>query len=83
MRLVLEYCLQFYSFLFKKGVDKMQRVQWRVTNRTRGLQHICCEESLKDLLNLGKRMLRGDLAAPCHYLDGSYKDDRAVFGNAR
>lgn len=64
-------------------MDKTERVQWRVTNSTRDLQHICCEERLKYLLNLGKRRLMGDLAATYHYLEGSYEDDRSVLGSAR
>lgn len=81
--LALEYCLQFYSSPFKKDVDKLERVQQRATNGARGLQHIGCEERLKDLLNLVKRRLRGDLIATYHYLKGNYNDDRQIHGSAR
>ena len=83
VRLALEYYHQFYSYPFKKDVDKIERAQWRPTNRTRGLQRISCEERLKDLLMLGKRRLRGDLTATYHYLKGNYKGDRPILGSAR
>lgn len=51
-------------------------------NAVRGLQNICCEKRLKDLLNLGKQRLRGRLTATCLYLEGRYRDDRPVLGRA-
>lgn len=49
------WCLQF-----EKDVDRLDRVQRRVSELVRRLKNMHCEERLKDLLCWEKKRLRGD-----------------------
>ncbi|GAB0181394.1 mitochondrial enolase superfamily member 1 [Grus japonensis] len=73
----LEYCVQFWSLLYKKDVDSLERVQRTATGMIKGLGSLPYEERLRELglFSLEKRRLKGHLTTTFQYLKADYKED--------
>jgi len=70
MRPHLEYSVQFWAALCKRGRVILETVQQKATKMIKGLDYLSYEERLREvgLFGLEKKRLRGNLTSICKYL---------------
>jgi len=72
----LEYCVQFWASHYKKHMELPKGLQKRVNKLIKGLEHLSCEERLRELGLLSLKKAEGDLINVYQYLKGRCKEDR-------
>jgi len=84
----LESCIQLWSPQHREDMDLLERAQRRATKMIQGLEHLSCEERLRELGQFSQenRRLWGDLIVAFQYVKGAYKQDGdrlfiRVYGN--
>jgi len=77
VRAHLESCIRRWSPQHRKDMELLERFQRRATKMIRGMEHLSCEDRLRELglLSLEKRRHQGDLTAAFQYLKGAYRKD--------
>ena len=81
VRAHLESCIQISSLQHTEDMDLLEQVRRRATKMIRGLEHLSCEDRLRELglFRLGKRRLQRNLRGAFQHLKGACKSWRGTF----
>jgi len=77
----LEYCIGVRGPQYTRDVEPLESVQRRAMKMIKRLEHLSCEDTLKELglSSLEKRRLQAGLIMTFLYLKGVYKHDNFFF----
>ncbi|GAB0183823.1 mitochondrial enolase superfamily member 1 [Grus japonensis] len=78
----LEYCIQLWGPQYRRDMELLEQVQRRATKLIGGMEHLSCEDRLRELglFSLERRRLWGDLIVAYRFLKGAYgKDGEGLF----
>ena len=75
MRPHLEYCIHMWSPQYRKDMDLLECVQMRATTMICRMEHLSCEDRLRELglFSLEKRRLWGNQSVGFQYIRGECK----------
>ena len=78
VRPLIKHCILVWGPQHRKDVELLERVLRRAMKMIQGLEHLSCEDRLKELglFSLEKKSLWGDLIVAFQYIKGVYERDR-------